>query len=143
MANTRRGFLQALAAIAGGAIALPIMAGIVQYIQPVEGREPVRQTTMLDGAAAFAPGSARVIAFNREPVVVIRLANGQFKAFSARCTHLGCVVQFKGGDDPHFACNCHGSQFDINGRNIAGPAPRPLPPYRVSLNKDSLLISKT
>lgn len=59
-----------------------------------------------------------------------------FSAISAVCTHLGCVVNVtKEG----FFCPCHGSRFDPSGKVKAGPAPRPLPWYRVSLAPDGQL----
>lgn len=60
-----------------------------------------------------------------------------FSALSAVCTHLGCVVS-KTPDG--FFCPCHGSRFDAAGRTISGPAPRPLPWYRVSLAPDGHLV---
>ncbi|MEW5983232.1 MAG: Rieske (2Fe-2S) protein [Acidobacteriota bacterium] len=51
-------------------------------------------------------------------------------AISTTCTHLGCIV---GLSDTGFACPCHGSRFDHDGNVTGGPAPRPLPWYKVSL----------
>jgi cytochrome b6-f complex iron-sulfur subunit len=52
-------------------------------------------------------------------------AEGKLLALSARCTHLGCTLNY----DPvsgQFRCPCHGSRFDRTGRRIAGPARKPL-----------------
>jgi cytochrome b6-f complex iron-sulfur subunit len=142
MDQKRRGFLQKIAGILGGVLAVPILGGLAQYLEPVDRQETQRESIEVGDANELSPGSARVVAFNRQPVILVRLGNGQFKAFGARCTHLGCVVQFQSTEQPHFVCNCHGSQFDITGRNIAGPAPRPLQPFRVNLQKTTLTISK-
>jgi Rieske Fe-S protein len=81
-------------------------------------------------AAALAATSAIPVGggkiFSAEKVVVTQPATGHFRAFSAVCTHQGCLVdQVAGGT---IDCPCHGSQFSIkNGSVVAGPAPRPLP----------------
>ncbi len=60
-----------------------------------------------------------------------------FYAISGVCTHLGCVVS---KTQEGFFCPCHGSRFDPTGKVKAGPAPRPLPWYRVSLAPDGQLV---
>jgi menaquinol-cytochrome c reductase iron-sulfur subunit len=61
-------------------------------------------------------------------------------SISARCTHLGCTVQLakmpnaEGGFEFH--CPCHGSKFRADGTNFAGPAPSPLPYYKLDLAAD-------
>ena len=51
-------------------------------------------------------------------------------AISTTCTHLGCIV---GISDTGFACPCHGSRFDQDGTVTGGPAPKPLPWFKLSL----------
>ena len=50
----------------------------------------------------------------------------------ATCTHLDCVVGYQ-KDRSRIWCNCHGGSYDLTGRNIGGPPPRPLTPYKVNL----------
>lgn len=58
------------------------------------------------------------------PVIVARPTAGTVVAFSAICTHLGCTVAPAGN---RLDCPCHGSVFDaFTGKNLSGPAPRPL-----------------
>jgi cytochrome b6-f complex iron-sulfur subunit len=66
---------------------------------------------------------------------VIRDANA-FHVISAICTHLGCTVQWRGKE---FDCPCHGSRYRPDGTVIAGPAPRPLPWFEVSLSPDGFI----
>jgi len=115
---------------------------ILQYVTPVAEKGGVRQSILVGQSGDFAEGSVKIVRFNRDPVLLIHTSAGQFRALSARCTHLGCVVQYQDSPVPHFGCNCHGSQFDMNGVNISGPAPRPLPPYRVMLSGSSIYVSK-
>jgi cytochrome b6-f complex iron-sulfur subunit len=62
-------------------------------------------------------------------VCVVRDGN-KMAAISTTCTHLGCIV---GIAETGFACPCHGSRFDQDGNVTGGPAPKPLPWYKVSL----------
>jgi len=67
----------------------------------------------------------------KEGVYLVQEANEIF-ALSARCTHLGCTLNY----DPvstRFACPCHGSLFSLSGKRISGPARRDL--ARIPLNK--------
>ncbi len=90
-------------------------------------------------------------------VFIIRHRN-TYKAMSAICTHLGCIVKVVDLPAPkkvkvkgkvieerwEFHCPCHGSKFYANGYNYAGPAPTPLPHYKVGISPDdgSLLVDK-
>lgn len=64
----------------------------------------------------------------------------EYFGISDVCTHMGCEVSWV-GQDSRFECPCHGSQYDITGKNIAGPAPRPLPRFKTQLSNGRLLVS--
>lgn len=140
--STRREFLGTLAAVWAGISALPIIGIVFQFLTPLPEAPASRERVLVGTTTDLEPGGNKVIRFNKEPVILMHTPSGQFRAFSARCTHLGCVVQFQNEGGPHFGCNCHGSQFDLNGKNIAGPAPRPLPPFRVSVEGSSIYLTK-
>jgi cytochrome b6-f complex iron-sulfur subunit len=141
--SKRRDFLGLL--LKGWAVltVIPFGTVILKFVSPVKTKDLDRETIRVASVADIAPNTAKIIRFNKEPVIVVHTESGQFKAFSARCTHLGCVVQFKADEGaPHFSCNCHGSQFDITGKNIAGPAPRPLVPLKVNVQESDVLVTK-
>jgi Rieske Fe-S protein len=70
------------------------------------------------------------------PILLSRPSDGEVKAFSAICTHQGCVVA------ADFNCPCHGSMFDpATGKPTQGPAQDPLPELTVTLDGDSILVS--
>lgn len=57
------------------------------------------------------------------------------RAFNAVCTHVDCTVRYRAEKGDIF-CSCHDGVYDLNGRNIAGPPPRPLETYKVTLRGD-------
>ena len=75
-----------------------------------------------------------------EKVVVTQPTEGDFKAFSAVCTHQGCVVAEIKGED--IDCNCHGSRFSIkDGSVVNGPAKKPLEPLAVKTDGGEITVS--
>jgi Rieske Fe-S protein len=92
------------------------------------GNSPAAGKALL--ALAAIPANGGVI-LNKPPVVITRTGRA-VHAFSAICTHQGCHVNRVAGR--RIFCPCHGSVFDaVTGRVVAGPAPRPLPPVRISV----------
>ena len=65
--------------------------------------------------------------------------DGGFLALSSKCTHLGCTVPWD-DKEKRFACPCHGSSFDIAGRVITSPAPRPLDFYPVYIENNIVIV---
>ena len=61
--------------------------------------------------------------FGAKPGMLIHHSDDSWSAFSAVCTHLGCVIQTT---ETGFDCPCHGSRFDARGEVLNGPAVQPL-----------------
>jgi len=72
---------------------------------------------------------------------VVREA-GRIYALYARCTHLGCTVNWFPGLRI-FKCPCHGSEFHADGKEFAGPAPRPLDRLKISLDSEENILVDT
>jgi Rieske Fe-S protein len=89
-------------------------------------------------AADVPVGGGRV--FDALKVVVTQPTQGEYKAFSAVCTHQGCTVA--GVEGGRIVCPCHGSQFDIStGAVLQGPATQPLPEKKVTVGADGITVS--
>jgi Rieske Fe-S protein len=109
---------------------------------------PNAAPTATPAAAAPAPGALASTAdvpvgggvvIAAQGLVVTQPTAGTFKAFSATCTHQGCVVnQVKGGT---INCPCHGSRFAVaDGSPVAGPAKRPLAEAAVTVQGTSVVL---
>src|SRR6266851_3808027 len=81
------------------------------------------------------------ISSEKQTAWVVKLSDQKIVAFGPQCTHLGCAVHW---DDTksEFLCPCHNSVFDVNGKVLAGPAPRPLERYETKLDGNKLMIGR-
>lgn len=137
----RRSFLKFL--LTGGLVgfAASIFYPLFSYLKPPEQTE-VEVTSVLAGKDSdFEPDSGKIIKFGSKPVILIKLKDNSFHAFTATCTHLACTVQFR-SDMGVIWCACHNGKYDLNGRNISGPPPRPLTEYNVIKKGKEIYISK-
>ncbi|WP_183093661.1 Rieske (2Fe-2S) protein [Nocardioides stalactiti] len=73
-----------------------------------------------------------------ESVVVTQPTEGEFKAFTAVCTHAGCLVARVSTE---IECDCHGSRYSIeDGSVVGGPAPTPLGEFTVTVSGDQITV---
>jgi Rieske Fe-S protein len=94
-------------------------------------------TNALAATSKIPVGSGMI--FPEPQVVVTQPTAGEFKAFSAVCTHMGCIVNQISNET--IDCPCHGSQYSITtGAVVAGPAPRPLPAKQFKVSGDSIFL---
>jgi Rieske Fe-S protein len=87
------------------------------------------------------PNSGKIFRFGSRPGLLVLTADNEFRAMSATCTHLSCIVQYR-GDLREVWCACHNGMYDLNGRNISGPPPRPLEAYQVHVRGDEIVVSR-
>lgn len=140
-APNRRSFLNGLLGAWAAGVAASILYPVLRYLVPPDVPEAATQSADGGKASTLLPNSARIVPFGSVPAIVVRTAAGDYRAFAATCTHLACTVQYR-ADLQHIWCACHNGHYDLNGRNIAGPPPRPLDAYDVNVRDDSLVISK-
>lgn len=80
------------------------------------------------------------VIFDAQKVVVTQPTKSDFKAFSAICTHQGCVVS--NVSDGIISCPCHGSQYSIKDGSVqGGPAPRPLPEKGIKVQGSEIVLT--
>jgi cytochrome b6-f complex iron-sulfur subunit len=139
--GSKRNFLKVI--LSGGLVALAgsILYPIFAYLKPPKQSE-VEVTSVKAGKASdMEKDSGKIVKFGSKPVILIKTAEGNLKAFSAVCTHLDCTVQYK-KELGLIWCACHNGKYDLTGRNVSGPPPRPLDEYRVTLQGDEISVSK-
>ncbi|MEX2190593.1 MAG: Rieske (2Fe-2S) protein [Bacteroidota bacterium] len=119
------------------AVLYPVLA----YMKPPKQGEVLVSSVNAGKLADLAKDTGQIVKFGTKPVILVRTAGGELRAFDATCTHLDCTVQYR-SDMGVIWCACHNGKYDLTGRNIAGPPPRPLEPYRVVVQNDEIIISK-
>lgn len=128
----RRDFLNQILA-AGGVI---WVAGTVipagAYLWPAKSRGPGAEYVEAGSTEDFPIGSERMVQNAGKPVIVLRLKQDEYRAFSAVCTHLACVVSWD-QQKRLIRCPCHAGFFATDGSVVSGPPPRPLTAYRVQI----------
>ena len=118
-----------------------ILYPLVAYLKPPKQAEVEVTSVKVGKLQDIEKESGQIVKFGNKPVILVRAANGELSAFNATCTHLDCTVQFR-KDMGVIWCACHNGKYDLTGRNIAGPPPRPLDPLRVVVQGEEVFISK-
>jgi Rieske Fe-S protein len=137
----RRKFVNYLLGTSLGATVISILYPIVRFIVPPEVAEAQESTVVAGKVSELKPNSGKVFQFGTKPGILVRTSGGELRAFSATCTHLQCTVQYR-DDMQHIWCACHNGHYDLNGKNIAGPPPKPLEQYTVNIRGDEIVVSK-
>ncbi|RMF61694.1 MAG: plastoquinol--plastocyanin reductase [Calditrichaeota bacterium] len=141
MGVSRRNFLNVLL---GGSLMgwlASVLYPILSYLRPPKIPEANVNSVKVGPVDDIAPNSAKIVKFGRKPVILIRDDGGEFHAFSATCTHLDCIVQYR-QDTKQIWCACHNGTYDLRGRNLSGPPPKPLDEFAVNIVNDEVFVSK-
>ena len=85
--------------------------------------------------------SGKIVRFGVKPVLLIHRPDGSYGGFYAGCTHLDCTVQYR-QDLQMIHCACHNGLYDLQGRNVSGPPPRPLEPLRVKQRGEEIVLTR-
>lgn len=136
---SRRDFLNI--AISGTAATLGVLSAypVVRFLAP-SGETQLRTGDAGD-EDKFPRGSGRTVLLGSRPAIVIRLDDGTFRAFSALCTHLQCIVAYS-PERKRIECPCHRGVYSLEGLNVAGPPPSPLKPLTVEVVNGKVTVSE-
>jgi len=125
-----------------------LLASLISFVYPVLRYLVPPPVADLGGDEVIAakvgdlkPNSAKIFRFGSRPGLLLRIGEGEYRAFSATCTHLSCTVQYR-TDLHEIWCACHNGMYDLNGRNLSGPPPRPLETYWVHVRGEDLVVSR-
>ncbi len=138
-ALNRRSFLDYF--LGSGVVALlgSVFFPVLKYIMPPPIPQAVQNDVVAGKVGELAPNAGKIFRFGNKPGILVRTPEGDYRAFSAVCTHLQCTVQYR-DDFKHIWCACHNGHFDLTGRNIEGPPPRPLEEYRVEIREEEVVV---
>ncbi|MBI5241672.1 MAG: Rieske (2Fe-2S) protein [Elusimicrobia bacterium] len=136
---TRRKFLNAMLGVGTAGWLGSVVYPVLRYLLPPETTEAEPDTLSLGPAEQFPRGAGKIFKFGKRPVLLIRTKDGAFHALAATCTHLDCLVQYRDDMDAVW-CACHGGKYDLAGRNIAGPPPKPLAQFAVKVVDGNLVL---
>jgi len=138
---TRKRFVDWLLGTSVGGFLAAVFYPVARYIIPPELPEStVNSVTLPFGAGEIPTNFGRIFKFGSRPGIIVKTPGGELRAFSAICTHLDCTVQYR-EDLSHIWCACHNGHYDLTGRNIAGPPPRPLEAFDVNVRGDQVVVS--
>jgi len=138
---TRRKFLNYV--LTGGIIGWlgTVLYPVISYLKPPPLAEANVNSVKAGALADLAVNSSKIVKFGRKPVILIRTEQNDLRAFAATCTHLDCIVQFR-PDTEQIWCACHNGIYDLKGRNVSGPPPRPLDEFSVNIIDDEIVIAQ-
>ncbi|MGO9211077.1 MAG: ubiquinol-cytochrome c reductase iron-sulfur subunit [Terriglobales bacterium] len=137
----RRRLMQVL--LGGGllASAVAFLYPVLRYLVPPTATDLGGDSVVAAKVGELKANSGKIFRFGSRPGLLVRTADGEYRAMSAVCTHLNCTVQYR-SDVREVWCACHNGFYDLNGRNVAGPPPRPLDAYDVHINGDDVVVSR-
>jgi cytochrome b6-f complex iron-sulfur subunit len=139
---SRRRFLYYLLGFSVVATAAGVLTPVIGYIWPPSRAAAGEGAQVEVGKSSdFPAGTGKVVPVNDKPVIVVNTTKGGLKAYSAICTHFGCIVAW---DQPRqfILCPCHDGRFNpVNGAVISGPPPAPLPELAVTVEGDTVYVN--
>ena len=138
VSGSRREFVANLVLTAAGFLGIGALAArFLQYLYPVVPAEEIVEVPA--GRRDVVPAGGGIVLSVPTGQVALVDAGGELRAFSAVCTHLGCIVRWE-PEMEHLYCACHGGMFDRGGQVVGGPPPRPLPQYPVEVREGQVFV---
>jgi cytochrome b6-f complex iron-sulfur subunit len=138
--GTRRQFITWLSRAFLGLWGLGAAGVAAAYLRAPTGGERVAERLVRVGLLDdFRIGEGRLIRHGTTPFYVVRVDATQVVALSAVCTHVRCILDYDSRRRT-LVCPCHDGSFDLSGTVLAGPPPRPLPAYDVSVRAGEIFV---
>ena len=138
----RRALLDWLLGLSGAGALLAVVYPVVAFVFPPRQAKGKSKGAVLAGRVSeLPPGSGIVFPLGTTPAILVHTPDDKWRAFSARCTHLSCTVRYR-EDIGMLFCPCHDGRFDLTGKNVGGPPPRPLPEHTVVVKGDEVYVAE-
>lgn len=130
--------------VLGGGFAASIVSFLypaLKYVNPPAVPEAAVNEASVGKTGDLKVNAGKIVKFGSRPVILIRLGETEWRAFSATCTHLNCTVQYQ-ESGRQIWCACHNGLYDLNGRVVSGPPPKPLEQYAVHVRGEEIVVSR-
>jgi len=137
----RRRFVEVLLGSGFLATAVVFLYPVLRYLVPPRASDLGSDAVVAGRVGELKANSGKVFRFGNRPGLLIRTSSGEYRAMSATCTHLSCTVQYR-DDTRQVWCACHNGKYDLNGRNISGPPPRPLDVFEVQVRGEEIFVRR-
>lgn len=136
----RRSLLNLLLGVGVIGWAASVLYPVLRYLRPLSEAGAGSPLKLSAEELAILGKSHFVIARSGTRKVIVFEAAGELRALDAKCTHEGCTVQFVPGDSLLW-CACHNGKFDLDGRVLSGPPPRPLVKWIASREGNDVVLT--
>ncbi len=138
--STRRRFLDFFFVGSSAAWLASVFYPVLRYLKPLPRAGTVGPTRLTrEETARLEKEHFVIVPVSGKRVLVIQNSAQQLLAVDAKCTHEGCTVQYLAGESVIW-CACHNARFDLDGRVLSGPPPRPLPKYAAERQEDGGIL---
>ena len=137
----RRRFVELILGTGLIASAASFLYPVLKYLIPPKLPDFGNEAVLAARVSEMKQNQGKIFRFGSKPGLLIVSAAGEYYAMSAVCTHLGCTVQYR-SDISQVWCPCHNGMYDIHGRNISGPPPRPLEALDVQVRGDEIFVRR-
>ena len=137
----RRRFVEVLLGSGFLATAAAFVYPVLRYLIPPTTSDLGSDAVVAGRVGDLKPNSGKIFRFGSRPGLLIRTASGEYRAMSATCTHLSCTVQYR-DDLREVWCACHNGKYNLDGRNVSGPPPRPLEAFDVQVRGEEVFVRR-
>ncbi len=136
---SRRGVLGWILGVEPAVFLAGVSYPVARYILPPKQSEPKVAGFAVGKAGDFGPNSRKIFRFGSKPGIILRTADSDSDDFTAAYTDLGGTFRCR-EDFRQIWCACHNGHYDLHGRTICGPPPRPLTPFRVTVTDEGKIV---
>ncbi|MFI5103813.1 MAG: ubiquinol-cytochrome c reductase iron-sulfur subunit [Terriglobales bacterium] len=137
----RRRFVEVVLGSGFMATAAAFIYPVLRYLIPPRTIDVGSDSVVAARVGELKPNSGKIFHFGSRPGLLVLTADGEYRAMSATCTHLSCIVQYR-ADLRGPWCACHNGTYDLNGRNVSGPPPRPLESFEVQVRGEEVFVRR-
>ena len=117
-----------------------VLYPIISYLRPLPQQGPTGPVVLTRVQVEKVEREKfAIVPVGARRVLVLEDDDGELHALDARCTHEGCTVRYVPGE-ALISCACHNASFDLTGRVLAGPPPRPLAQHSVTRDAEGGIV---